>query len=95
MKVAVLAEKQRQAMVIGVSEKEVSIKPLLPCVREVSLKEAFGYYDESSMVIDFIQQGRIDNSIQAIGCDPLGGDRRSGISQAGRKSRSGEDRRGS
>jgi (R,R)-butanediol dehydrogenase/meso-butanediol dehydrogenase/diacetyl reductase len=57
-----LARKGGQVMLIGVSEKEVDIRPLLLCVRELSLKGVFGYYDEFPMVIDFIQQGRIDTA---------------------------------
>ena len=58
-------------MVIGVSEKEVNLKPLLLCVREVSLKGVFGYYDEFPMVIDFIQQGRIDTASMLSDVIPL------------------------
>jgi (R,R)-butanediol dehydrogenase/meso-butanediol dehydrogenase/diacetyl reductase len=67
-----LARKGGQVMVIGVSEKEVNIRPLLLCVREVSLKGVFGYYDEFPMVIDFIQQGRIDTASMLSDVIPLG-----------------------
>jgi threonine dehydrogenase-like Zn-dependent dehydrogenase len=66
-----LARRGGQVMLIGVSEKEVSIKPLLLCVREVSLRGVFGYYDEFPMVIDFIQQGKIDTASMLSDVIPL------------------------
>lgn len=66
-----LVKRGGQVLLIGVNHGDVSIQPFILTIKEIELKGVFGYGDEFSTVIDFMQQKRIDSAPMLTDVIPL------------------------
>lgn len=66
-----LVKRGGRIMLVGVNEQEVSLRPFLLSVWEIEMKGVFCYYDEFPLVLDFLQQGRIDAAAMLSEVIPL------------------------